>query len=707
MQCYTELTPPTAVTNSLSLPFISPDSVNLVVAKTSLLQIFTTKIVTFDESSSKNSPRYTISHNALNEKVSDGEGLHGSLQVDLASKTKLVLIAEYALSGTVTSLARIKTKNSKSGGEALLVSFKDAKLSLMEWDPERPGLSTVSIHYFEHDDLQGSPWTPRLSDCVNYLIVDPRYRCAALKFGARSLAILPFKQGDDDVNMDEHWDEELDGLRPTATQTTNGNGDKAETPYGSSFVLRLPLLDPSLIFPIHLAFLFEYREPTFGILSSVISPSSSLLHERKDYLSYTVFTLDIDQKESTTILSVGNLPYDLFNVVPLPTPIGGALLVGGNELIHIDQSGKANGVAVNIFAKQCTSFGLADQSALGIRLEGCVIEQLSIENGEMLIILYSGALVILSFRLDGRSVSGLNVRPVSTEVGGSIIAAGPSSASHMGPDTMFIGSENADSVVLGWSQKLGQLSRRKSKMDFADGMDDEDFEDEEDDDDLYGDAPSTPKETAVNGMSRTVNIREGDYIFQIHDSLVNIAPMTDMTFGRSSFYQTSEDKANAEGVKSDLELVGIAGRDRAGSLAIIHRNIQPKVIGRFEFPEAQGVWTMIAKRPARKALQIKDENDVVVDNLGVEAQYDKLMIVSKALPDSTEESAVYALTAAGFEDLRGTEFDPAAGPTIEAGTLGNGNRVIQVLQSEVKSYDGGKLILSINYLVLCPPGEFL
>ena len=699
MQCYTELTPPTAVTHSLSLPFVSADSVNLVVAKTSLLQIFTTKTVSV-EIESKHSHNSPIPNNALGGRLLDKEGLDGHVGADLANKTKLVLVAEYTLSGTITSLVRIKTKSSKSGGEALLVSFKDAKLSLVEWDPERPGLSTISIHYYEQDDLQGSPWTPNLNDCINYLTVDPRNKCAALKFGARSLAILPFKQGDDDVNMDEDWDGELDGTRPTA-QITNGDGGKTETPYGSSFVLRLPLLDPSLIYPIHLAFLYEYREPTFGILSSAISPSSSLLHERKDYLSYMVFTLDIDQKESTTILSVGNLPYDLFKIIPLPTPIGGALLVGGNELIHIDQSGKANGVGVNIFATQCTSFGLADQSDLEMRLEGCTIEQLSIENGEMLIILHSGALAILSFRLDGRSVSGLSVRRVSTEAGGSVIPAGSSSASFIGPNAFFVGSENADSVILGWSRKLGQLSRRKSKIDLPDGMDDDDLEDEEeDDDDLYGDGPST-KKTATNGTN-TANSKAGDYSFQIHDSLVNIAPMIDMTFGNSAFYQTSEEKANAEGVTSDLELVGIAGRDKAGALAVIHRNIQPKVIGRFDFPEARGIWTMSTKRPSPKALQIKDEYDPTSGNLVVEAQYDKLMIVSKAQTDAAEMSDVYALTAAGFEALAGTEFEPAAGSTIEAGTLGNGNRVIQVLKSEVRSYDGGKFEFSLNPSTLYP-----
>lgn len=715
MQCYTELTPPTAVTHSLTLPFLSADSNNLVVAKTSLLQIFSLKTISFEvEGTAEENGQSTKQNDLSDPRINDDAGLESSfLGVDSAlrrsergRKVKLSLVAEYTLSGTITSLVKVKIASSKSGGEALLIGFRDAKLSLIEWDPERPGISTVSIHYYEQDELQGSPWTASLSDCVNYLAVDPGSRCAALKFGARNLAILPFKQGDgdEDVAMDD-WDEELDGPRPAdkaVSKSANGEVSKAETPYGTSFVLRMSSLDPTIIFPIHLAFLHEYREPTFGILSSALLPSASLLQERKDTLTYMVFTLDLHQKASTTILSVTGLPYDLFKVIPLPPPVGGALLVGGNEIIHIDQAGKANGIGVNMFAKQCTSFNLVDLSHLGMRLEGCTIEQLSIENGEMLLILHSGSLAILSFRMDGRSVSGLNIREIPNEAGSSLLTTGPSCASPVGPNTLFLGSENADSVVLGWNRRSGPLSRRKSKLDLPDGADEafldgmeEDDDDDDADDDLYGDGPTaTPAATSSQTASDSANSKLGDYIFGIHDSLINIAPIIDMTLGKSGAYSSDEEKISHQGVTSDLELVAATGRDKAGSLAVIHKNIQPNVIGRFEFPEARGIWTMSVKKPAPKGLQVDKEKSVTNGDYGTSAQEDSLMIVSKASADSAEISDVYALTAAGFEALTGTEFEPAAGSTIEAGTLGNGMRVIQILKSEVRSYDGSKLIPS-------------
>lgn len=706
MQCYTELTPPTAVTHSLYLPLISADSNNLVVAKTSLLQIFSTKSITIeleDSTQRKQSITYDRTREDDEKLETTFLGTEPILRADRAKRTKLVLVAEYTLSGTITSLARVKTASSKSGGESLLVGFKDAKLSLVEWDLERPGLSTISIHYYEQEDLQGGPWAPRLSDCVNYLTADPGSRCAALKFGTRNLAILPFKQGDDDIQMDE-WDEELDGPRPanrSPTKAVNGESGKQETPYGSSFVLKLPTLDPNLLHPIHLAFLYEYREPTFGILSSTLSPSSSLLFERRDHVTYTVFTLDLHQKASTTILSVGGLPYDLCTIVPVPAPVGGALLVGVNEFIHIDQGGKANGVGVNMFAKQTTSFGLVDQSHLNMRLEGCKVEQLSLQSGDMLVILHDGSLAILSFHLDGRSVSGLSVRRVASESGGSILKAGASSASTLGSSSMFIGSEISDSVVLGWSRK-SQVSRRKSRLDLGaddafldeDDLDEED--DEADDDDLYGDAPA-PVRAATNGKSDSA--AKGDYIFHIHDSLTSIAPILEITFGSSAYFSSEAEKLNAAGVTSDLELVAAIGKEKAGALAVIHRNIQPKVVGKFEFPEARGIWTISAKRPTPKSLQAKKEKSVSNGDYGADAQYDRFMIVSKSEDDGSEISDVYALTSAGFEALAGTEFEPAAGSTIEAGTLGNGMRIIQVLKSEVRSYDGSKLSSLFTFLL--------
>ena len=109
MQCYTELLPPTGVTHALSVPFLSAKANNLIVARSSLLQVF---------SLLKPAPQQQAQSSETH-----------------SPPTKLVLEKEYPLAGTVTDLSRVKTLNTKSGGEAILVAVRNAKLSLIEWDP--------------------------------------------------------------------------------------------------------------------------------------------------------------------------------------------------------------------------------------------------------------------------------------------------------------------------------------------------------------------------------------------------------------------------------------------------------------------------------------------------------------------------------------------------------------------------------------------
>lgn len=700
MQCYSELTPPTAVTHSLVLPFTSAQSSNLVVARASLLQIFTTTTVSAEVDNAQNSSKLESSKatDHYDSRIHDDEGLESSflgadsmlVRSDRSQYTKLVLVAEYPLAGTITGLARVRVQASRSGGEALLLAFRDAKLSTVEWDPHKHSIYTTTVHYYEQDELQKAPWAAPLSAYVNFLAADPGSRCAALKFGARSLAILQFSHADEDVEMGD-WDEDLDGPRPAkelSTTIVNGTSSSEETPYSSSFVLRLSNLDPSLIHPVHLAFLHEYREPTFGILSSTMAPSAAL--GRKDHLSYMVFTLDLKQKASTTILSVNGLPHDLFRVMALPAPVGGALLVGTNELIHIDQSGKSHGVAVNPFARQATSFGLVDQSELQMRLEGCEIEVLSEETGELFIALNDGRVALVTFRIDGRTVAGLDIKLVSQESGSFALATRTSTLTKLGKNTMFVGSEESDSLVIGWTRKQAQSFKKKGRVhDDALGIDlDEEDLDEMDDDDLYGDgsalAQPTP-EVSTNG-----NRKSGDLQFRTHDRLVNIAPIRDLTLGPGAHAAEGSPETSIKAVSSDLSLVCATGRGNGGALSIINRAIQPKVIGQFDFPEARGLWTIAAQKPVPKALQGDKGAASMGADFDTSTWFDMFMIVSKIDLDGYETSDVYALTGAGFEKLTGTEFDPAAGFTIEAGTMGKHKKIIQVLKAEVRCYDGGQ-----------------
>ncbi|EER28647.1 CPSF A subunit region family protein [Coccidioides posadasii C735 delta SOWgp] len=660
MQCYTELLPPSGVTHAISLPFLSATSNNLIVAKTSILQVFSLVNVAYGTSALPNA---------------DDKG-----RVERQQYTKLILVAEYDLSGTITGLGRVKILDSRSGGEALLVATRNAKLSLVEWDHERHGISTISIHYYEREDVHSSPWTPDLKLCPSLLAVDPSSRCAILNFGIHSVAILPFHQTGDDLVMDEFdgdLDEKPEGASNIPAQIAVENDTTMyKTPYASSFVLPLTALDPALVHPIHLAFLYEYREPTFGILYSHLTTSSALLRDRKDIVSYSVFTLDIQQRASTTLITVSRLPSDLWKVVPLPPPIGGALLIGSNELIHVDQAGKTNAVGINEFARQASAFSMVDQSDLGLRLEGCVVEQLGTDSGDILLVLADGKMAILRLKVDGRSVSGISAQLVSEKAGGSILKARPSCSASLGRGKVFFGSEETDSLLIGWSRP-SQLMR-KPKVESADDVFGDHSETEDDEDDIYeDDLYSTPvnQTTLSKTTSQTNGLNKDDFVFRSHDRLWNLGPMSDVTLGRPPGSHDKNRKQSSSRTSADLELVVTQGKGNAGGLAVLQRELDPYVIDSMKMDNVDGVWSIQVGAPDSTNTRTSSRN------------YDKYLVFSKSTEPGKEQSVVYSVGGSGIEEMKAPEFNPNEDSTVDIGTLAGGTRVVQVLKSEVRSYD--------------------
>lgn len=684
MQCYTELVPPTAVSHATYLPFLSSRAHNLVVAKNSLLQIFELKSTTTEVTAD--------GANEADNVAADLDTEAADVQFQRTENTaKLVLVGEFPLAGTVISLARIKALNTKSRGEALLVAFRDAKLSLVEWDPEAYNLHTISIHYYENPDLPGiAPWSADLKDTYNFLTADPSSRCAALKFGTHNLAILPFRQRD---LVEDEYDSDLEGAKegkPGQATGTNDH-DAHKTPYSSSFVLPLTNLDPTLTHPVHLAFLHEYREPTFGIVAASQATAPSLLAHRKDILTYSVFTLDLEQKASTTLLSVSGLPYDISQVVPLPHPVGGALLIGGNEIIHVDQGGKTNGVAVNEFARACTSFPLSDQSDLALHLEGCNVELLSQDTGDVLIVLNDGRVLILTFTLDGRTVSGMTVQTVAADHGGNALKARASCTSNLGRGRLFIGSEDGESVILGWTSSAQQLRRKQSNV----GLNgDEDMSDEAEgdeevddlDDDLYNDtAPAVKKITAAASEPTA----PGTYTFRIHDVLPSIAPI------RDAILHPGKDTDSLN--KGEIMLS--TGRAAAGAITSLNRELHPVGLAQSELESARGIWAVHARKQAPGGVTAAFGEDTEA-NMASDVDYDQYLVVSKAGEDGTESTVVYEVTGHELSETDKGDFEREEGSTLFVGVLAAGTKVVQVMRAEVRTYDSGKLFDRSGHVIV-------
>lgn len=65
---------------------------------------------------------------------------------------KLECLGQYTLHGNVMSIQSVRLMG--SARDSLLLGFRDAKLSVVEYDVETHDLRSVSLHYFEEDEMQ-------------------------------------------------------------------------------------------------------------------------------------------------------------------------------------------------------------------------------------------------------------------------------------------------------------------------------------------------------------------------------------------------------------------------------------------------------------------------------------------------------------------------------------------------------------------------
>lgn len=122
------LHPPTSVEHAISCNFYSKSETSLVTAGCNILKVFRL-IPDFDQKSRC-------------DRFSDAR----------PPKMKVECVNQFLLFGNVMSIQSVNLANSPR--DALLVSFADAKLSVLEYDPDTDDLRTLSLHYFEEDDMK-------------------------------------------------------------------------------------------------------------------------------------------------------------------------------------------------------------------------------------------------------------------------------------------------------------------------------------------------------------------------------------------------------------------------------------------------------------------------------------------------------------------------------------------------------------------------
>ena len=118
--------PPTSVHCSASGAFREPDEHNLIVAKGAALEIY-----------------------ALKHKTGTGKGPDAVVS---ESEGVLEVVGSYEMFGIVECMELVRFPGRQR--DSLLLAFRDAKLSVLDWDPAQCDVRTTSLHYYEEESLR-------------------------------------------------------------------------------------------------------------------------------------------------------------------------------------------------------------------------------------------------------------------------------------------------------------------------------------------------------------------------------------------------------------------------------------------------------------------------------------------------------------------------------------------------------------------------
>ncbi|XP_061294054.1 cleavage and polyadenylation specificity factor subunit 1 isoform X1 [Bos javanicus] len=636
---YKQAHPPTGLEFSMYCNFFNNSERNLVVAGTSQLYVY--RLNRDSEAPTKND-RSTDPVHFLS---ADGKAHR-------EHREKLELVASFSFFGNVMSMASVQLAGAKR--DALLLSFKDAKLSVVEYDPGTHDLKTLSLHYFEEPELRDgfvqNVHTPRVR-------VDPDGRCAAMLIYGTRLVVLPFRR--------ESLAEEHEGLV--------GEGQRSS--FLPSYIIDVRALDEKLLNIVDLQFLHGYYEPTLLILFEPNQTWPGRVAVRQDTCSIVAISLNITQKVHPVIWSLTSLPFDCTQALAVPKPIGGVVIFAVNSLLYLNQSVPPYGVALNSLTTGTTAFPLRTQEGVRITLDCAQAAFISYD--KMVISLKGGEIYVLTLITDGmRSVRAFHFDKAAASVLTTSMVT-------MEPGYLFLGSRLGNSLLLKYTEKL-QEPPASTAREAADKEEPPSKKKRVDATTGWSGSKSVPQdevdEIEVYGSEAQSGTQLATYSFEVCDSILNIGPCANAAMGEPAFL--SEEFQNSP--EPDLEIVVCSGYGKNGALSVLQKSIRPQVVTTFELPGCYDMWTVIA--PVRKEQEETLKGEGTEPEPGApEAEDDGrrhgFLILSR------EDSTMILQTGQEIMELDASGF-ATQGPTVFAGNIGDNRYIVQVSPLGIRLLEG-------------------
>lgn len=489
-------------------------------------------------------------------------------------KMKLECLATYTLYGNVMSLQSVSLSGSLR--DALLISFKDAKLSVVQHEPDTFALKTLSLHFFEEDDIKGG-WTGRYY--IPMVRVDPDNRCAVMLVYGKKLVVLPFRK---DNSLDEIELADVKPIKKTPTQLIS------KTPILASYLITLRELDEKIDNVLDLQFLHGYYEPTLLILYEPVRTFPGRIAVRSDTCILVAISLNIQQRVHPVIWTVTGLPFDCLQVFPIQKPIGGCLVASVNAVIYLNQSVPPYGVSLNSTADHSTVFPLKPQDGVKISLDAA--QMAFIDTDKLVISLKGGELYVLTLCVDSmRTVRNFHFNKAAASVLTSCICVCQG-------EYIFLGSRLGNSLLLHFTEE------DQSTVITLDDTDADMIE-------VESTAPKKrieDEELEVYGTGAKTSVQLRKYIFEVCDSLLNVGPISFMCVGER--IELEEDGVTLQQQTENLselkmEIVASSGHSKNGALCVFVNTVNPQIITSFELEGCLDVWTVyddISKKPTRQ-----------------------------------------------------------------------------------------------------------
>eukprot|EP00118_Oscarella_pearsei_P015222 m.136215 g.136215 ORF g.136215 m.136215 type:complete len:1413 (+) comp38172_c1_seq126:32-4270(+) len=520
--------PPTTTSHCLSCNLIDDNEKNLVVAGSTVLTVYRLRKV---------------------------RSSHTTPGVPEKRKKKLDVVFRQDLNGILHSVqsARLEHKTRDS----LLLSFENAKFSMIEYDPATHCLKTVKLVDFKEEVDK----IVSFSQTKSLIRIDPQHRCGAMLVFGTALAVFPFKR--ELLVDDQDWTKQA----------------VDDVPH---YIIEMKSISERIANIVDIQFLHGYHEPTLLILFESLRTWPGRVAVRQDTCALIAISMNIVQKVHPVIWSLNNLPFDSFKALAVPKPIGGVVIMAVNSLLYLNQSIPPCGASLNSITESSTMFQLKPQPGVCVSLD-CASAAF-ISNDRMVLSLKGGEIYVVTLVADSmRTVRSFNFDKAAASVITSCICLADE-------NYLFLGSHLGNSVLLRYTEK---------REDDLPPPVDTPEEQEEESSPKRKRAESTAEQPAksvldeldeleVYGTDTHSGTELTSYSFEVADSLPNTAPFSKVVIGEPAFL--SEEFLSESYL--DLEVIGCSGYGKNGALTVLQRSIRPQVVTAFELPGCVNMWTV-------------------------------------------------------------------------------------------------------------------